>query len=166
MIKIEPSKLSHAFCLGPRLREQDRNEVLASHHLTGEAAVVHSYQNSEFSFSAVEDNGLVAAMWGVSKNKEGPGGVIWFLGSDRVNDFPVLLFRTSRIFVKEALLYYGYLHNYVDMRNTLSIQWLRWLGFYFDDPAPYGVDQMMFHRFHVWRDAWRGTGKRRNELCV
>jgi hypothetical protein len=47
---------------------------------------------------------------------------------------------------------YPHLENYVDVRNELSIKWLRWLGFQFDpQPIPYGVWEMPFFRFRMER---------------
>lgn len=43
----------------------------------------------------------------------------------------------------------GFLLNYVDARNTMTIRWLKWLGFTIDEPIPYGVNGEPFCRF--WR---------------
>jgi hypothetical protein len=44
---------------------------------------------------------------------------------------------------------HSFLENWVDARNVTSIKWLKWCGFDFDDPAPFGVEQLMFHRFEM-----------------
>lgn len=148
IVEIREANLTDIYSLAPRLREQDRREVWASHHLQGEAALLLSYFQSEYSFVAVCD-GQVNAMWGVSKLKDKPGALIWFLGSDVVAEYPVKVFRAGRRFVQQALERYGYLENYVDARNELSISWIKWLGFSFDKPKPYGKDGCLFYHFYA-----------------
>lgn len=147
-VLIREAVLADVYRLAPRLREQDLQEVWASHHLTGEAALLLSFFESERSFAAVCD-GQVAAMWGTARLKGKPGALAWFLGSEVVAEYPVTLFRGSRQFVRQALQYYGYLENWVDVRNTLSVDWLRWLGFTFAEPAPYGRDGGLFYHFYA-----------------
>ncbi|MCP6429157.1 hypothetical protein NL523_27970, partial [Klebsiella pneumoniae] len=35
------------------------------------------------------------------------------------------------------------------IHNSLSIDWLKWLGFTFDEPAPYGKDGSLFYHFYA-----------------
>jgi len=62
----------------------------------------------------------------------------------RWNGKPVCVKWVRRQSEKFSLLY-----NYVDARNVKSIKWLRWLGFQLDEPAPYGVRGLPFHRFEL-----------------
>lgn len=87
-------------------------------------------------------------MWGVAKLQGKSGGMVWFLGADEVADYPVRMFRMGRKFMRQALVLYGYLENYVDVRNTLSVAWLHWLGFTFDQAAPYGIEGRLFYHFY------------------
>lgn len=41
--------------------------------------------------------------------------------------------------------------NYVDVRNTVAIRWLEWLGFEFSEPEPYGPHGMPFMKFMMER---------------
>jgi hypothetical protein len=75
-------------------------------------------------------------------------GYPWLLGSAEVERIPVTFLRASRHYVDHFLKLCAGLENYVDARNTLSIQWLKWLGFMIEDPQPFGVEQRLFHRFH------------------
>lgn len=45
------------------------------------------------------------------------------------------------------------LENYEDVRNTVSMKWLKWLGFRMDEPKPYGVAGLSFVRFWLERSA-------------
>ena len=42
---------------------------------------------------------------------------------------------------------FPFMFNYVDARHTDAIRWLKWLGFEFDEAAPYGPFDLPFYRF-------------------
>jgi hypothetical protein len=44
---------------------------------------------------------------------------------------------------------YPVLRNYVDQRNTVSIRWLRWLGFRMGEPAVMGAARVPFVPFEM-----------------
>jgi hypothetical protein len=92
----------------------------------------------------------VAAIFGVA------GGMLWMLGTDRINDIQVAFLRKNHKFIKMFLIFFESLENWVDVRNQMSIQWLKWLGAEFDEPAPYGVEGKLFQHFVI----------RRNALCA
>lgn len=54
----------------------------------------------------------------------------------------------SRAYVEEMNRAYNYLENYVDVRNIVSIRWLKWCGFQMEEPEIHGVAQIPFIRFH------------------
>lgn len=149
MINIRAATLDDARYLGSRLRQQDREEVKASHGVTGEEAVLLSFQRAVVSY-VVELDGQVICLFGVTQALT--GGYPWLLGTDAMEQLPVTFFRTSRTFIDAFVQQFGYLENYVDARNTLSIQWLRWLGFTIYQPAPYGIEQKLFHKFTLGGD--------------
>lgn len=79
----------------------------------------------------------------------GRHGSPWLLGTDE-------LARHSRSFLKGCLRHFPevtngfeFLENYVDARNTVSIRWLKWLGFVIMEPEPYGPFKLPFHRFYM-----------------
>lgn len=44
---------------------------------------------------------------------------------------------------------FSFVYNYVYVKNTVSIQWLEWIGFSFDPAAPFGIEGEMFHKFYL-----------------
>lgn len=149
MINIRQATITDACYLCTRLRQQDQDEVQASHGVTGEQAVLLSFARAGISYVAVLD-GRPICLFGVTPAPY--GGYPWLLGTDAMEQLPVTFFRTSRAYIKAFLQEFGYLENYVDARNTLSIQWLRWLGFTIHPPAPYGIEQKPFHKFFLGGD--------------
>lgn len=76
-------------------------------------------------------------------------GVPWLLATSAMFRHRSVLVRFSREHVARWAGMFTRLENYVDARNTLACAWLRWLGFALDKPAPFGVEGLMFHRFHM-----------------
>lgn len=73
----------------------------------------------------------------------------WMLGTEAVFRYPKKIVMGGRSYVREMLERYGALENYVDVRNVVSVRWLQSIGFSLDEPAPYGPDKMLFHRFYA-----------------
>lgn len=145
MVNIRTAVIDDVYSLCNRLRKQDSDEVKALVGLTDETALAASFRESDSVFVA-EINEKIICMFGVCKNIEG-GGFPWLLGSDDVEKVPITFIRKSRKYVKQFLNDYGFLENYVDTRNTLSVQWLRWLGFNIESPQPFGIEGRLFSRF-------------------
>ena len=57
--------------------------------------------------------------------------------------------RGSQTYIDSLKKDFDFLYNYVDVRNTLAVRWLSWLGFELDAPEPFGIDQLPFHKFHM-----------------
>lgn len=68
----------------------------------------------------------------------------WAVFTTLIDKHPLPFLRASRAWVRALK---GPLINFVDVRNTMTIHWLRWLGFTIDDPIPYGMAGEPFHRF-------------------
>lgn len=144
MVSIRPAIIDDVYALCNRLRKQDTDEVMALVGLDNKTALELAFNESDKVFIG-EINGLVVCMFGVSKINN--GGSPWLLGSDEVNTIPITFIRESRKYINDFVLEYGYLENYVDARNTLSIQWLKWLGFKIEEPVQMGVEGRLFSRF-------------------
>ena len=69
------------------------------------------------------------------------------LGTDLIKKKQKIFLKRSKPWLEDIKKDYNYLENYVDARNTLSIKWLKWLGFKVEDPIPYGVNGEPFHKF-------------------
>jgi len=142
---VTDATYEHVDELAPRLRQADLDEVWASHHLSGYHALKLSLGMSDPAFSIIH-NDKVIAIFGAAPFTDG-GASPWLLGSDEIRDIWLPFVRHSRYFVQLMLDRYGYLENYVDARNVLSIAWLKFCGFKFEPAATYGVERLPFHRF-------------------
>ncbi len=79
-------------------------------------------------------------------------GVPWMLATDRMAGRGGALTAAARRYLAQIGTQYSRLANYVDARHTVSIRWLRRLGFTISErPMPAGVYGMPFHSF------WKGA---------
>lgn len=145
VVKIRPlidQDIERVVC---SLREADRREIEAA---SGDvsAAVFDTVRRSDVAMTV--DDGEPIALFGVASNGVVGGGVPWLIGTDGLARHKKEFLQRSRCYFAEMLKEYGTLENYVDIRNKQSIRWLRWLGFSFDQPKPYGVQQRPFCRFY------------------
>jgi hypothetical protein len=149
---VKESQISDVFIMSSNLRETDRNEIWASHHHTPEEALRISYETSDPCFT-VDIKGVPVAMFGInSGNLLGDTATIWLLATDGLSRVSKSLIKESRNFINMFLSYYPTLENYVDARNTASIQWLRYCGAQIEEAKPYGKEKLPFHHFTFRRN--------------
>lgn len=131
MIRIIPATLAHAQLLAPNMRQQDKDEVMASGGYTPLDALAMSVQVSEpgMCWTALE-NFTPFLMFGAAPNRDDATlGVVWLLGSDYVYNVKKTFVRESYNYVARMHARFDVLANYVDARNTVSQKWLEALGF-------------------------------------
>ena len=153
MIEIVPATVDHAADLAPGLRALDLAEIeAASGREPGEVLLESLDRALEASVALLD--GRPIAIWGLGTHSLmlGPG-VPWMVGSDDLASVGTVFLRESRRQVASMLGRYDTLTNFVDARNEPSIRYLRWLGFAFDEAAPWGHAGLPFHRFHMERGA-------------
>ena len=139
----------HDIChLKDNLRKSDVDEIVASCNGTPEDMLMTGYAVSEICFTVVYESTPVA-MFGVDKASSKDGmGIVWLLGTEDISKMWVTFLRLSRPIVREMAWMAGTdLHNYIDARNTSTIEWLKWCGAQFEDAEPYGVMGLPFHHF-------------------
>lgn len=118
------------------MRQADIDEVAVLGR-TPIAAMVVSLRNSERAWTIIAD-GRPISMFGVGETNILAGvGAPWMLGTDAVHDHVVPFLRAGRCWVRQLLEGYTVLRNCVDDRNTLSIRWLKWLGFEVGKPVAF-----------------------------
>ena len=134
MIEIVPARALHVREVAGRMREADRLEVIAATGRGELSALAASYRQSRFRWTALVD-GRPEAMFGVGDlNVLTATGIPWMLATDAVERNRREFLRLSVDWRGQLLARYDVLRNVVDCRNTVSIRWLRWLGFRFSDP--------------------------------
>ena len=137
----------HVEELALTMSPQDKAEAWAAQHLSPREALRVSMMYTNHPKTGLV-NGRVMAIWGVGKLTQlSDVGIPWMLTSELVENSYRTFLRHSKHLLndmkKEAVVF----SNVVDVRNTVSIRWLKWLGFTIHDPFPYGPDNMLFHRF-------------------
>lgn len=137
--------------LAGRLRLQDQAELTASGHTDFVRVLRYSVSSSSLC-AAAEVDGRVHALFGASPlSLIGGIGAPWFLGSDAVLTHRRVLQRLAPGYISEMLQAFPHLINRVHADNTVSVRWLRRLGFTVHPPRvnAYGY---LFHDFEMKRD--------------
>ncbi|OZI23751.1 hypothetical protein CAL26_09990 [Bordetella genomosp. 9] len=98
-------------------------------------------------------DGDLAALIGVTRAPRDPEvGIPWMSGTSAFYRAPRALTRLGRHYSAFGLSIYHTLVNYVDVRNTVSIRWLKAMGYTVaDEPLPVGVNGELFYRFSMSR---------------
>lgn len=150
---VRESTLDDCYEVARRMRKQDIDEVWSSNHLSPSEATLACFKKSTITLT-VERKGFAVAMFGiVPDNLVGGFASIWLLSTDGIVGIDKSFVRNSHMFIRYFLNFYSVLHSYVDMRNTVSIKWLKWLGANFSAAAPYGLDQMPCMYFEFKKDS-------------
>lgn len=131
--------------LAPVLRREDTDEIRAASGLDPEAALLHGVDTGDPVYAFYSPTGKIAGMFGVTPMGDREGAV-WLLASDEVMKYPMTFLRRCRNTLDTLYEKYDVLFNYVDARNEVHIQWLRWMGFSFVAYYPeYGVEKRPFY---------------------
>ena len=128
--------------LAPRLRFEDKREILDGVGLTPHQALLRSYDCSEICLTMLDKKDVPLGMFGVSAD-----GAIWLLATPDIKKVRYTFLRRNREVVNLLNHKYRILWNYVDSRNDLHIKWLKWCGFKFLRKINYGVNQKPFYEF-------------------
>lgn len=156
--RIVPAERTHAEAIAANARDADVAELWASSRSDPLAAMLRGMESTVHPFTALYE-GEPACMFGASPfSILGGMGAAWMIGSRVLESrgaqkyllrlsVPVVDFMQDQ--------FPNLLYNFVDQRNTSAIRWLRWLGFQFSDPIPYGVDGLPFLPFYRRRGAPR-----------
>lgn len=129
---MRPATQEDALYLAPRLREADSREVRALTGLPPEAVVPQCLEASDAAWTGCADGGEPAFICGTQPVFGVPDvGWVWMVGSDLIFKHRWELLNRSKEALPLVHSRYPILTNHVDERNTLHIQWLRWMGFSF-----------------------------------
>jgi hypothetical protein len=130
------------------MRESDKEELRAASGPCLLATLRLAVLASAGLCAVAEENGVPVALfgfapWGLLSDTASP----WLVGTDRLFKLGRPLNRMAKAYCARATLEFPVLVNYVDVRNTASVRWLRGLGFKMDEPAPFGIEGRPFMRF-------------------
>lgn len=147
-VKFRPARYEDIAEVAAKMREIDRKELeLSSGHSPLEA-LERSFEQSQYC-RCIEVDGTPAALFGVCRPFIlSSGGLIWLLGSNDLKKIKKSFVENSIKYIEECFEYAEYLENYVWIENRFSIRWLKWCGFKFDKPRPYGLKKALFLHFY------------------
>lgn len=135
--------------LAPILRQADREEIEAA---TGKDVLDVLKSSLEFSTLAWAGrvNGELLCVFGVGSPSLASGiGIPWLLGSKAIDKYSRTFMRQTTPYMKRMKKLCPLMVNFVDARNTKSIEWLKRLGFTILDAEPWGVSGLPFHKFEM-----------------
>lgn len=144
---LRPATRDDCLYLAANLRKEDLEELGHTAGLRADYAILIAFRTS-YETHAVINDGRVVALVGVG----GIPGVIgfpWMLATDELSRIRKSFLRGCFPLLRSFLSRFPRLENYVWAKNTVHVQWLRWLGFKFDPAAPYGLNDEPFHRFYM-----------------
>ena len=144
-IEIRPANIDDALDLAPRLRRDDKWEVMCSSGLNSVDALTQSIQFSEMCWTALLD-GRPEIIWGVCKFPPNPKmGIVWLLSSEEMYKIPGRFVKESIRYVNKMLNVFPTLFNYVYANNMPSRKWLESMGFEAKERIEeYGVGKQPF----------------------
>lgn len=130
------------------LRDADIEEIRASSRMNPEEALAFSLRTSSEAYLIMDDDTVIGAC-GVApwENIHSP----WMLAADALNEKPMVFLRTAKPLVNWWRDRYTNLANFVHSKNTVSIKWLKWLGFRVLEDAPVFIydPNELFYYFYM-----------------
>lgn len=103
--------------------------------------------------SKIVVGGKVVAVFGDAIHDAHEGiGVPWLISTTHVANRARGFLKVCKPEVAEMLTRHRTLINFVDVRNTQAIRWLKWLGFHFGEAVPYGPKGYPFYPFNLTRE--------------
>ena len=144
---VRLAKSDDAHELATKVRQEDLNEIKASHNALPLQALLHPFKqlnHKTYSIIGTKQEGVIG-MFGVvpSDNKE--YGVAWLLSSSELLNHTLQFLRECPKWIEEMGQDYKYLYNYVDVRNEVGNKWLKFLGFNLIDTVKYGYEKKLFN---------------------
>jgi hypothetical protein len=132
------------------LRAADIEEARAALGLDPMAALHLSWTLSKpLCWAAVDEVGRPYAMFGVADTRVPNLGCPWLIATDDLRLHARELLRETKRFIPLMRHFFPRLENRVDARHAESIRWLKWAGFKFTPPEPFGPEGKPFHRFYM-----------------
>lgn len=147
-LTVRPARSEDVPFIASRMRRADVEEIKAAANVTPEEALTMGLLHSLRPLAAEAPNGDPVCMFGVGQTYDPLVGSVWLLGTDAVKDNRLSFLRLSKTMTTEFHRDFPVLSNFVDERNTVHIEWLRWLGYSFIFRHPlYGAGRVPFIEF-------------------
>lgn len=144
---------SHVDFVVNHIRKDDANEITAACNQSIEFALKQSILLSERCWTGLVDGQPVCIFGVVSVSTLYSIGRPWMFGTVLLDKYAKPFLKRCRHQVEQMQRGFDLLENYVDCRNKRAINWLKWLGFSFNEPELMGPFNLPFMRFYRGSDA-------------
>ena len=145
---IREAEVGDGVALAPRLREADKQEMLASTGEVGSGSLERGIRDCDECWCLeVEDEPI--GLYGYRDIGDG-SAFIWLMGSDGIEDVRWQFLRASKNTIKHLGKTYDSLWSLSDARNTKHQEWYEWLGFKVLNTVQAGPEGMTFNLIE-WR---------------
>ena len=131
--------------LSEHLRKEDIQEIQAVTGLPPLLSLLIGHKLSAVPLVICDAESKPVAMLGVVPN--GLIGFIWMVGTDDLKKISLSFLRNSKDVCDVLKGKHQILHNYVDKRNKLHVNWLKWMGFTIINEINYGIENRKFYEF-------------------
>ena len=131
--------------LSENLRKEDIQEIQAVTGLPPLLSLLTGLKMSSVPLVICNADCKPVAMLGVVPN--GLIGFIWMVGTDDLKKISLSFLRNSKDVCDVLKGKHQILHNYVDKRNKLHVNWLKWMGFTIINEINYGIENRKFYEF-------------------
>lgn len=147
---IRPATADDMAAILADVRQADVDEMAAL-GTTPEAAMRSGLRISNWVATGLVDD-VPVCMFGVAPaNALGGIGAPWMLSANGLTKARRPFIEACRPVIAEMLRDYPRLCNVVDVRNTVAIRWLKWLGFEFNvSPAPLNGQLFLIFQAGDW----------------
>jgi len=130
------------------IRAADCREIWRTYMSDPNLTVALSIGSSGKAYTALLDGEIICIFGVATTSVIGRVGAPWLIGSDLVAKVPRRFLVESKERVQKMKDGYSLLKNYVDVENSVSIKWLKWLGFTIDEEIrTHGLAKKPFRKF-------------------
>ncbi len=150
--EVLPITVDEVPAIASIVRQADIDEITEALGVPIERALYEAVQGSLNVKKIVVDGKVVAVFGDAVYSLLGSVGVPWLISTVHVEHHARAFLKVCKPEVQAMLTRHQHLLNYVDVRNTVAIRWLKWLGFSFGPAAPYGARRFLFHPFTMNRE--------------
>lgn len=149
--EIRASVKDDCYDIAQNMCEQDKIEMWCFDRSSPIEATLNSFNKSLVSMTILHDETPIA-MFGIMPHNMS-SGILWMLTTDGLRDgkFGRPFVRNCKKWFNEMLEIYPILFGMVDIRNTVSIRWLTYIGAKWGEDIVCGVDKVPFRPFKFLR---------------
>ena len=151
LLSVRQSVASDIQPIAQNMRLADCNEIMASHNILPEPALLAGLEFSTICLTVCVKDKPVAMCGVAAQHPTSNIGSVWLLATPDLERAWLCFGIFGKQVMAKFLEDYVTLYNYVDVRNKKSIHWLRSLGAKFEDPKPYGPGKLPFMYFTIER---------------